>query len=137
MNNIVTWAALVAAMGVPALAQQVLNTPEDIANEQITVIALVVQALGSQDTAAAKAEAINELTERLEAVNAAKQAVDKAELEAVEREMLGDRVVQQVLALFAGIVQQQAAEQFGGSPELRQAVMGFLQACSEGEMGEE
>ncbi len=137
MHNILTYAALATAMSVPALAQQALNTPEDIANEQITVIALTVQALGSEEDVPTKTAKIHDLTERILAVNAAKKTVDKAALEAVESQMIADPTVQQVIALFAATIQQQAAENFGGSPELQQAVLGFLQACSQSEMGTE
>ncbi len=135
MHNTLTFAALAVAMGVPALAQQALNTPEDIANEQITVIALMVQALGSEEDAATKVGKVQELTERIHAVTAAKKAVDKAALEAVEAQMIADPTVQQVIALFAATIQQQAGENFGGSPELQQAVLQFLQACSVSDMG--
>ncbi len=138
MNNTLTFAALAAALAVPALAQQALSTPEDIANEQITVIALMVQALGSEEEdAVAKTGKVQELTERIQAVNAAKKTVDKAALEAVETQMIADPNVQQVIALFAAIIQQQAAENFGGSLDLQQAVLHFLQACSESGMGGE
>ncbi len=135
MNNTLTCAALAAALSIPALAQQALNSPEDIANEQITVIALAVRTLGSEEAAATKATQLNALTERVLAVNAAKLRTNKEELETIEAQMMSDPTVQQVIALFVAVLQQQANDNFGGSLELQQAVMNFLQACSESQMG--
>ncbi len=105
-----------------------LNASEQLITLHLMATAHAIHILSQDIPMEQRAADMQQLTERMWKLHEAYAQLDPAELTAAEQQAIGHEQSQQIALKFMALLQQWAARDFDGSPQLKAAVFGFLEA---------